>query len=106
MVFTEDVDNHLKAVCLEISKRYEVQFVEIGTDRDHFHFLIQSVPMYSATQIARIVKSITTREIFKLAPSVKKQLWGGEFWSKGYFVNTVGQKCFASAGNGETALLS
>jgi putative transposase len=23
---------------------------------------------------------------------VKKQLWGGEFWSKGYFVNTVGQK--------------
>ena len=97
MVFTEDVDNHLKAVCLEISKRYEVQFVEIGTDRDHVHFLIQSVPMYSATQIARIVKSITAREIFKLAPSVKKQLWGGEFWSKGYSVNTVGQK-----GNEET----
>ena len=97
VVFTEDVDNHLKAVCLEISKRYEVQFVEIGTDRDHVHFLVQSVPMYSATQIARIVKSITAREIFKLAPSVKKQLWGGEFWSKGYFVNTVGQK-----GNEET----
>ena len=97
MVFTEDVGNHLKAVCLEISKSYEVQIVEIGTDRDHVHFLIQSVPMYSATQIARIVKSITAREIFKLAPSVKKQLWGEEFWSKGYFVNTVGQK-----GNEET----
>ena len=32
-----------------------------------------------------------------MVPSVKKQLWGGEFWSKGYFVNTVGQK-----GNEET----
>jgi putative transposase len=97
VVFTEDVDNRLAVVCLEISKRYEIQFVEVGTDRDHVHFLIQSVPMYSATQIARIVKSLTAREIFKLAPSVKKQLWGGEFWSKGYFVNTVGQK-----GNEET----
>ena len=89
VVFTEEVDESLKSVCLEISKRYEIQFVEIGTDNDHVHFLIQSVPMYSATQIARIVKSITAREIFKLAPSVKKQLWGGEFWSDGYFASTV-----------------
>jgi REP element-mobilizing transposase RayT len=53
--------------------------------------------MYSPTQLVRIVKSITAREIFRLVPSVKKKLWGGEFWSKGYFVNTVGQK-----GNEET----
>ena len=62
VVFTEEVDNHLKSVCLEISKRYEVQFVEIGTDRDHVHFLVQSVPKYSATRIAQIVKSITARD--------------------------------------------
>ena len=68
VVFTEDVDNNLKAVCLEISKRYEVQFVEAGTDRDHVHFLIQSVSMYSATQIARIEKSITACEIFRGCP--------------------------------------
>ena len=47
--------------------------------------------MYSPTQVARIVKSLTAREIFKRVPLVKKQLWGGEFWTKGYFVNTVGQ---------------
>ena len=92
VVFTEDVDAHLKDVCLEIAKRYEIQFVEIGTDHDHVHFLIQSVPSYSPTQIARIVKSITAREIFQRVPSVKKLLWGGEFWSKGFFINTVGQK--------------
>jgi hypothetical protein len=27
------------------------------------------------------------REIFIRVPSVKKALWGGEFWSKGYFIN-------------------
>src|SRR5680860_1084662 len=30
-------------------------------------------------------------EVFLRCPEVKKQLWGGEFWGKGYFVNTVGQ---------------
>ena len=97
IVFTQEVDERLKEVCLEISKRYEIEFIEIGTDQDHVHFLIQSVPMYSPTQIARIVKSITAREIFRQVPSVRKQLWGAEFWAKGYFINTVGQK-----GNEET----
>jgi REP element-mobilizing transposase RayT len=92
VVFTKEVDECLKEICLGISERYEIQFIEIGTDKDHVHFLVQSVPMYSPTQIARIVKSITAREIFKRVPLVKKQLWGGEFWTKGYFVNTVGQK--------------
>jgi REP element-mobilizing transposase RayT len=36
-----------------------------------------------------MIKSITAREIFKKHPEVKKILWGGEFWSDGYFVNTV-----------------
>jgi len=92
VVFTDEVDVHLKEICIEIASRYEIQFVEIGTDHDHVHFLIQSVPTYSPTQIARIVKSLTAREIFHRVPTVKKKLWGGEFWSKGFFINTVGHK--------------
>ncbi len=78
VVFTDAVDQELKAVCLEIAKRYDIHFVEIGTDGDHTHFLIQSVPTYSPTRIARLVKSITAREIFKRRPEVKEQLWGGD----------------------------
>lgn len=91
VVFGEDVDAVLKEVCLEIAKRYEIVFLEIGTDKNHVHFLVQSVPSYSPTKIMRIVKSITAREVFKRVPSVKKQLWGGEFWSKGNFICTVGR---------------
>jgi putative transposase len=82
----------LKAICLEIVKRYEVHFVEIGTDEDHAHFLIQSVPIYSPTKIARLVKSITAREMFKRRPEVKQKLCGGEFWSDGYYISTVGKQ--------------
>ena len=91
LVITEEVDALLKETCLEISKRYEIQFLEIGNEGDHVHFLIQSVPTYSPTSIAKKVKSIIAREIFSKIPSVKKQLWGGEFWSNGYFVSTVGE---------------
>ena len=81
----------MRDICMEISKRYEIRFLEIGTDKDHVHFLVQTIPMYSPKKIVQTIKSITAREIFMRVPSVKKALWGGEFWSKGYFINTVGQ---------------
>ena len=90
VVFGEEVEKELKNICLEISKRYEIIFLEIGTDENHVHFLIQSVPMYSVKKIVQMVKSITAREMFRRRPEVKKKLWGGEFWSDGYFVGTVG----------------
>ena len=91
VVLTEPVDLVLVRVCEEIEKRYEISFLEIGTDADHVHFLIQSVPTYNVTKLVRTIKSLIAREVFKKCPEVKHQLWGGEFWGKGYFVNTVGQ---------------
>lgn len=88
-MFSDEVGESLKEVCLGISKRYEIEFLEIGTDKDHVHFLVQSVPVLSASRIIQVIKSITGREIFKRHPEVKKQLWGGEFWTSGYYVNTV-----------------
>jgi putative transposase len=90
-VFDEEVDQVLKEVCLEIEKRYEVKFLEIGVDKDHVHYLVQSVPTYSVTKLVIMIKSLTAREIFKKCPGVKKKLWGGEFWSDGYYASTVGK---------------
>ncbi len=84
------VDKALKDVCVEIQKRYDIHFVKIGADDDHVHFLIQSVPVISPSRIAQIVKSITAREVFKKIPEVKSMLWEGEFWTKGFYINTVG----------------
>jgi putative transposase len=90
-VFDEQVDQILQEVCLEIEKRYEIKFVEIGIDKDHVHFLVQSVPTYSVTKLVTMLKSLTAREVFKRCPQVKQKLWGGEFWSDGYFASTVGK---------------
>jgi len=90
-VFDVSVDQVLREVCLEIEKRYQLKFLEIGIDEDHVHFLVQSVPTYNVTKIVTTIKSVTARQIFKLCPQVKKQLWGGEFWTDGYFTSTVGK---------------
>jgi putative transposase len=90
-VIDGQVDEVLKEICLDIEKRYQVKFLEIGTDKDHVHFLVQSVPTYSVTRVVTLIKSLTAREVFKRCPQVKKQLWGGEFWSDGYFASTVGK---------------
>jgi len=89
-IFDEEVDNTLKDVCLEISDRYEIHFVEIGNDLDHVHFLVQSVPTLSVIRVVTIIKSITAREIFAKHKEVKKILWGGNLWISGFYANTVG----------------
>ena len=90
-VLSEAVECSLIEVCKNIESRFEIHFVEIGADENHVHFLIQSVPMLSAKSIVQTVKSITAKELFRLHPEVKEKLWGGNFWTSGYYVNTVGK---------------
>ena len=92
VVFDDEVDEKIRQICLEIEKRYDyIKFLEIGTDCDHVHLSVQNSPNYSPAQIVKIIKSITARQIFAECPQVKKKLWGGQFWSDGYFVSTVGK---------------
>lgn len=97
VIISEEVDRTIKYICEEIEKRFDIRFIEVGTDKDHVHFLIQASPNKSPTQIIKAVKSIIAREVFAAHPEVKKALWGGEFWSDGYYVATVGRQ-----GNEET----
>ena len=90
-VINKKVGETLIKICNGISERYEVQFVEVGYESDHVHFLVQSVPSYSVSKMVTMLKSITAKELFRLHPEIKEMLWGGKFWTSGYYVNTVGQ---------------
>jgi len=90
-VYTEAVEKTLKEICQGIGERYEIYIHELGTDENHVHFLLQSVPTNSPAKIITVVKSITAKLIFQKHPEVKEKLWGGKFWTSGYYVNTVGQ---------------
>jgi REP element-mobilizing transposase RayT len=90
-IFSSGVASTLKQTCLELGIRYEMEFLEIGTDQDHVHFLIQTIPSRSVSETVRILKSIRAKAIYRKHPEVKKFLWGGNIWTMGYYANTVGR---------------
>ena len=90
-IINEEIGKSLKEVCIGISERYEVQFLEIGYESNHVHFLVQSVPNYSVSEMVRMLKSITAKQLFQMHPELRELLWGGKFWTSEYYANTVGQ---------------
>ena len=91
VIFDDEVDEVLKDVCLDIENRYQIKFLEIGTDKDHVHFLLQS---YSVTKIVMMIKSISAQEVFRRCPKVKKLLWGSEMWTDGWVLCLNGRKAW------------
>ncbi|PKG43679.1 IS200/IS605 family transposase [Psychroflexus sp. MES1-P1E] len=89
-VITDESGKTLTNVCEEISERYEIEFIEIGYESNHVHFLVQSVSKMSVSKMVRTIKSIIAREMFHLHPEIKSLLWGGSFWISRFYANTVG----------------
>ncbi len=90
-LLTPEVVSELTRISLAIEERHEFQIEMLGTDKNHVHLLCAAHPKLAAGEIVRIYKSITARELFKALPSLRKELWGGAFWTSSYFAATVGQ---------------
>jgi putative transposase len=92
MILGGELAKRLKMTFEEISERYEFEIDTMEVKDDHVHLFLSAPPRYSPAEIVQIIKSISTKMVFKQFPEVKKELWGGEFWSDGYFVRSVGDK--------------
>src|SRR3989339_377386 len=87
-----DIPLAIAKLAEEIALRYDIEFEKIGYDQDHLHILCNFPPKHSGSDVVRIFKSITARELFKQFPSLKKEHWGGEFWSDGFYFATVSER--------------
>ncbi len=93
----KQIEQKIKEISIAIEERYAITMESIGLDEDHIHILCSAHPKYSIGMIVQRYKSITAKELFKTFPELKRELWGGEFWSDGYYVATIGER-----GNRET----
>ncbi len=96
ILYPDDRISFLKHILSEISERYDIKFETIGTDGDHMHLFVDAPSKYSPSTIIRVVKSITGRKMVERFKEIKKDLWGGEFWSDGGYVGTVGDEVTAT----------
>ena len=88
----EAVTMIIQETAAEIAERFPIEMEAIGTDKNHIHLLCRAHPKVAPGRIVQLFKSLTAREIFRRKPAVKRMLWGGEFWSDGYYVATVGER--------------
>ena len=90
-LITNEMFEFMKEICRGIEERYFLKFDAIGHEENHVHILVCGAPKYSPSRIMQICKSILAIQIFKKFPKLKEEeLWGGEFWSDGGHVDTVG----------------
>ena len=91
-LLSKPVCRAIREIAQDIADRYEIAFEELGADSDHIHLLCSFHPKISGGDLVRIFKSLTARELFKRFPELRKELWGGQFWSDGYYIATVSEK--------------
>jgi putative transposase len=89
-LLSQDVVTCIHTTLRGIEERYDLTVEQVGDDKDHIHLLVSFHPKYSVGEFVRIIKSLTARHLFEQHPEIKKALWGGEFWTDGYYVGTVG----------------
>ena len=91
-LLSKEVENCIMETLKGISDRYEIVIDEVGFDQNHIHIFCGAAPRMSPLQVISIIKSITAKKVFEKFPKFKKeQLWGGEFWSDGKYIGTVGE---------------
>ena len=91
-LLTDDIPLAIVDIAKEIGERYDMEFEQIGTDGDHIHILMSFPPKYGGSDVVRIFKSITVKQLFLRFPALKKDLWGGEFWTDGFYLATVSER--------------
>ena len=86
------VEECVKETLRGITERYEIAIDEVGFDQKHIHIFCGAPPRMAPLRIISTIKSITARKIFETFPKLRKEeLWGGEFWSDGKYIGTVGE---------------
>jgi len=91
-LLSADITEAIQEIAVSISERYDIDFEKMGTDGDHIHLLCSFHPEYGGSKMVGMFKSITARELFRRFPALRRELWGGEFWSDGYYLAAVGTR--------------
>lgn len=86
------VEAELVRISQGVTERHDFEIETLGADLNHVHLLCSAPPKVAPSEIVRIYKSITTVQMFRALPELKKELWGGKFWTGGFYVSTVGQR--------------
>ena len=74
----------------EIALQYDMKIDKIQVMSDHVHMSVGAPPRIAPSRAVQILKSVSTKLLFRQYKFLKKYFWGGEVWVSGYFIRSVG----------------
>lgn len=90
-VLVDQIEMDTKSIIQDLADEHEIEIVEMETDKDHIHLLIECKPQHYIPNLVKAFKGVSARKLFKLHPELKKRLWGGHLWNSSYFIATVSE---------------
>ena len=91
-MFEADVQKVIVETVKGFKERFAIEISDIGFDQDHVHLLCRFLPKYAGGQVIGLIKNNSTKAVFRSVPRIKQFLWGGEFWTDGYYIATISGK--------------
>ena len=90
LVLKGNIGNYVSKIIYEVAERFDFAVLELAVMPEHVHLFVTAPPDIAPATLIQRVKSITAREVFKRFPAIKRLLWGGALWERGYFVMSSG----------------
>lgn len=88
-VLEGQVEKRLLELLKQIAVDNGFDILEINTDKDHVHLLINCSPQHYIPNMIKAMKGVSARLLMKeYGNSLRKKLWGGHLWNPSYFVAT------------------
>jgi len=84
------VQGEIALLMREIALHYDLEIDKIDVKSNHLHLSISAPPKIAPSRLVQIMKSVSTKMLFKKYRFLKKHYWGGEVWVGGYFIRSVG----------------
>mgnify|MGYP003129327235 FL=1 len=89
-VLRGDVGVRLRELVREVCQARDIQVLKGHVRPEHVHLFASLPPHLAPAEAMRAIKGKSARKLLREFPRLKKQLWGGHLWSRGYFVCTSG----------------
>ena len=91
-IITPTIEKSLIEILQKIANDNNFSIIEVNTDLDHVHLLIDCSPQHYIPNIIKALKGVSARLLMKeFGDELKKKLWGGHLWNPSYFVATVSE---------------
>lgn len=91
-IITPKIEKSLIEILQKIASDNEFSIVEVNTDLDHIHLLIDCKPQHYIPNIIKALKGVSARLLMlEYNVELKKKLWGGHLWNPSYFIATVSE---------------